>query len=39
MVTEDTVKYAVAMGGTLKPQIVEATMKSLQQRGYKTKKD
>ena len=37
MVSQDTVKYAVAMGGTLKPQIVSATVKSLQKRGYKTK--
>lgn len=35
-VTQDTVKYAVAMGSTLKPQIVGATVKSLKQRGYKT---
>lgn len=39
MVSQDTVKYAVAMGGTLKPQIVAATMKSLQKRGYKPKKN
>ena len=38
-VSQDTVKYAVAMGGTLKPQIVSATMKSLQRRGYKAKKN
>lgn len=39
VVTRDTVKYAVTMGGTLKPQIVSATIKSLKQRGYKTKQD
>ncbi len=39
IVSQDTVKYAVSMGGTLKPQIVAATMKSLQKRGYKTKKN
>lgn len=35
-VTRDTVKYAVAMGGTLKPQIVAATVRTLKQRGYKS---
>jgi len=34
-VTRDTVKYAATMGGTLKPQIVKATVKTLKQRGYK----
>lgn len=38
-VTTDTVKYAVAMGGSLKPQIIAATIKSLKGRGYKTKKE
>lgn len=35
-VTRDTVKYAVAMGGTLKSQIIGETVKSLKKRGYKT---
>ena len=38
-VTRDTVQYAATMGGTLKPQIVAATINSLKHRGYKTTKE